>query len=69
MPRQTFTYGESQNLVRNRFKRKGYVFGGWAIRDPLATVRKVAYKDGQRVKNLSADGRTVKLYAVWKRRR
>ena len=68
MPRQTFTYGESQNLVRNRFKRKGYVFGGWAIRDPLATIPKIAYKNGQKVKNLSRNGGTVKLYAVWKRR-
>ena len=69
MPRQTFTYGESQNLRKNKFIRKGYVFAGWAIRDPLATVGKVAYKDGQKVKNLSADGRTVRLYAVWKRKR
>ena len=68
MPVQTFKYGQTQKLVSNKFTRKGYVFGGWAIRDPLATVPKVAYKDKQAVKNLSANGRTVKLYAVWKRR-
>ena len=69
MPVQTFTYGQAQKLASNKFTRKGYVFGGWAIRDPLATVPKVAYRNGQAVKNLSTDGRTVKLYAVWKRRR
>ena len=68
MPVQTFKYGKAQKLRKNQFVRKGYVFGGWAIRDPLATVRKVAYKDGQKVKNLSRNGGTVKLYAVWKRR-
>jgi uncharacterized repeat protein (TIGR02543 family) len=69
MSAQTFTYGKAQKLASNKFTRKGYVFGGWAIRDPLATVPKVAYRNGQAVKNLSIDGRTVKLYAVWKRRR
>ena len=68
MPVQVFTYGKPQKLVGNRFTRKGYVFGGWAIRDPLATIPKVAYKDKQAVKNLSSNGATVKLYAVWKRR-
>ena len=68
MPVQTFKYGQTQKLASNKFTRKGYVFGGWAIRDPLATIPKVAYRDGQAVKNLSPDGRTVKLYAVWKRR-
>ncbi len=68
MPRQTFKYGEKQSLRKNKFIRKGYVFAGWAISDPLATIPKVAYKNGQAVKNLSPDGRTVTLYAVWKRR-
>ena len=68
MPVQTCAYGKAQKLCANKFTRKGYVFAGWAIRDPLATVPKIAYKNGQAVKNLSADGRTVKLYAVWKKR-
>jgi uncharacterized repeat protein (TIGR02543 family) len=68
MPVQKFKYGDARHLVPNQFTRDGYVFGGWVIRDPLATVGKVAYQDGQKVKNLSPDGRTVKLYAVWKRR-
>ena len=68
MPVQMFRYGTAQKLYANKFTRKGYFFGGWAMRDPLATVRKVAYKDGQAVKNLSRNGGTVKLYAVWKRR-
>jgi uncharacterized repeat protein (TIGR02543 family) len=68
MPVQTFAYGKAQKLASNKFTRKGYVFGGWAIRDPLATIPKVAYKNGQAVKNLSADGKTIKLYAVWKKR-
>jgi hypothetical protein len=67
-PTQKFTYGKSQKLADNRFVRDGYVFGGWAIRDPLATVPKIYYRNGQVVKNLSPDGRTVVLYAVWKKR-
>ena len=65
MPAQTFKYGQTQKLASNKFTRKGYVFGGWAIRDPLATIPKIAYKNGQAVKNLSSNGATVKLYAVW----
>ena len=68
MPAQTFTYGQAQKLQPGQFERKGYVFAGWAIRDPLATVGKVSYKDGQKVMNLSSNGSTVKLYAVWKRK-
>jgi uncharacterized repeat protein (TIGR02543 family) len=68
MPAQTFKYGKAQKLSKNKFIRKGYVFRGWAIRDPLATIPKIAYKDKQMVKNLSTDGKSVKLYAVWKRR-
>ena len=69
MPVQTFKYGKAQKLASNKFTRKGYVFAGWAIRDPLATIPKIAYKNGQAVKNLSSNGATVKLYAVWKRKR
>ena len=69
MSKQTFIYGQPQKLRRNQFERKGYVFVGWAIRDRFATVGKVAYKDGQKVKNLSTTGGPVKLYAVWKRQR
>jgi uncharacterized repeat protein (TIGR02543 family) len=68
MPVQAFKYGRAQKLYSNKFTRKGYVFGGWAIRDPLATIPKIAYRNGQAVKNLSRNGGTVKLYAVWKRR-
>ena len=68
MPAQTFKYGKPQKLRKNKFIRKGYVFAGWAKRDPLATIPIIAYKNGQRVKNLSRNGGTVKLYAVWKKR-
>ena len=46
MPVQVFKYGQAQKLAGNRFTRKGYVFGGWAIRDPLATIPKIAYRNG-----------------------
>ena len=66
MPVQKFTYGEKQRLARNQFERNGYAFVGWAIRDHLATMGKVAYADGQTVKNLSTTGGPVTLYAVWR---
>jgi uncharacterized repeat protein (TIGR02543 family) len=62
---QTFTYGKAKKLSANKFKRSGCVFRGWATSKALAKKGKVAYKNKQAVKNLVANGKTVKLYAVW----
>ncbi len=65
---QKMAWGKKANLKANAFKRKGYVFKGWAKSKADARNGKVAYKDGQAVKNLVEDGSTVKLYAVWKKK-
>ena len=64
MPAQTMTYGKKKNLTANKFKRTGYSFKGWA----KSKKGKVAYKNKASVKNLVANGKTVKLYAVWKKK-
>ncbi len=58
---QSIAYGKSTNLSANKFKRKGYVFLGWAKSKNGA----VAYANKQSVKNLSASGATIQLYAKW----
>ena len=64
MTDQSFTYGTSQNLTSNGFKRNGYDFLGWSL-DSSATEEK--YKDKQSVNNLATtNNSTIKLYAVWK---
>ena len=68
MAAQTMTYGKAKKLGKNKFTRKGYKFKGWATSKALAKKGKVAYKNGKSVKNLVANGKTVKLYAVWGKR-
>ncbi len=65
---QSFTYGKPKKLSANKFKRSGYTFKGWAKSKALAKKGKVAYKNKKTVKNLRKDGKTVKLYAVWKKK-
>lgn len=65
---QTFKYGTAANLYANKFTRKGYVFAGWATSAANAKAGKVKYKNKQAVKNLLPNGKTVKLYAVWKKK-
>ena len=67
MAKQTFTYGKGKRLSKNKFTREGYTFKGWAKSKALAKKGKVAYKNRKKVKNLVANGKTVKLYAVWKK--
>ncbi len=66
---QKFAYGKAKRLAKNKFKRKGYVFKGWAKSKALAKKGKVAFKNRKKVKNLVANGKTVKLYAVWKKKK
>lgn len=62
-------YGKSKKLVKNTFKKKGYVFRGWATSKKNAQKGKVAYKNKAKVKNLSKkNNATVTLYAVWKKK-
>lgn len=61
MKRESFKYGKSKKLFKNKFKRSGYVFKGWAT----TKHGEAKYKDRQKVKNLTNKGKTVKLYAVW----
>ena len=61
MAKQPMTYGKAAALSANRFARAGWTFAGWAKSAGGAK----AYGDRQRVKNLSANGATVKLYALW----
>ncbi len=65
MSSQTFKYGKAAKLRKNVFTRKGYVFAGWARSKVDAKKGIVAYANAQKVKNLTAKGGTVKLYAVW----
>ncbi len=68
MAEETFTYGKKKKLSANKFKRKGYKFKGWAKSKALAKKGAVAYKNKAAVKNLVTNGKTVKLYAVWKKK-
>ncbi len=68
MPAQTMTYGKAKKLTANKFKRKGYTFKGWAKSKALAQKGTVTYRNKQAVKNLVTNGKTVKLYAVWKKK-
>jgi uncharacterized repeat protein (TIGR02543 family) len=69
MAAQTMTYGKAKKLPANKFKApKGKKFAGWATSRANAKKGKVKYKNKAAVKNLVANGKTVKLYAVWKKK-
>ncbi len=69
MAPQTMTYGKAKKLAANKFKApKGKKFAGWATSKADAKKGKVAYKNKKSVKNLVINGKTVKLYAVWKKK-
>ena len=65
---QTLKYGKAAKLAKCKFKApKGRKFAGWATSAANAKAGKVKYKNAQAVKNLIITGKTVKLYAVWKK--
>lgn len=78
MAAQTLAYGKAAKLRKNVFTKKGYVFAGCAtskanakrgvVAYANAKKGKVKYKNAQAVKNLNITGKTVKLYAVWKKK-
>lgn len=59
------TYDKKFNLSPNKFKRKGYKFVGWNTKK---NGKGKMYKNKAKVKNLtSKNGKTVTLYAQWKK--
>ncbi|MGN0437062.1 MAG: BspA family leucine-rich repeat surface protein [Lachnospiraceae bacterium] len=59
------TYGVAFNLTKNTFKRVGYTFLAWNTKKDGSGVY---IKDKLAVKNLtSVNGKTVTLYACWKK--
>jgi uncharacterized repeat protein (TIGR02543 family) len=68
MASQTVSRGAKAQLKACAFTRGGYAFAGWAKSAALAKKGTVAYKDKAAVRNLAVSGKSVTLYAVWKRR-
>ena len=65
---QTVKYGQAVNLAKCKFAApKGRKFAGWATSAAKAKAGKVKYKNKAAVKNLLLTGKTVKLYAIWKK--
>lgn len=64
MSSQKMTYGKTAKLNANKFERDGCVFLGWAKTKNGA----LAYKNRQAVKNLTANGGDVTLYAQWSKK-
>ena len=55
------TYGKTAKLRKVGFSRPGYVFLGWSKKGNGS----LAYKNGQAVKNLTANGGIFTLHAKW----
>ena len=62
MESQSFTVGTEQPLAANAFTLENNVFAGWNTDKGGAGN---TYADGASVKDLAADGATVRLYAQW----
>ena len=52
-------------LNANTFTRDGYTFNKWNTK---ADGSGDSYADQEKVKNLTTTGKTIKLYAVWKKK-
>lgn len=64
MAAQKIERGKAKSLKANTFKREGYQFVGWNTKK---NGKGKSYKNAQAVKNLAKAGKTVKLYAQWKK--
>ena len=64
MKAQTIKRGKSTALSANKFTRNGYKFAGWNTK---ADGKGKSYKNKAKVKNLTKAGKTVRLYAKWKK--
>ncbi len=63
MSNQTFTYGTSQKLIANTFKKTDYTFSKWNTESDGSGD---SYTDEESVKNLTEnDQETIVLYAMW----
>ena len=47
------------------WERPGYTFKGWASNKANAAAGKVWKADGEWIKNVAAEGRTLSIYAIW----
>ena len=56
--------GESYQLPSDLFTRKGYTFLGWG---KTPDTVKADYTDGSEVSDLADVGKTIRLYAIWKK--
>ena len=65
MAAQTIARNKAVALRKNAFKRKGWIFAGWAKKKNGA----VAYSNGAKVKNIAGKGKTVTLYAKWAKKK
>ncbi|MGN0634366.1 MAG: CotH kinase family protein [Oscillospiraceae bacterium] len=62
---QNMVYGTPAKLSANKFTRSGYVFAGWGKRSNVTTPD---FAPNETVVNLaSTEGKTVTLYAIWKK--
>ena len=64
MAKQILKRGKMKALKKNAFKRVGYKFTGWNTKKNGSGKW---LKNKQKVKNLAKPGKTVKLYAQWKK--
>jgi uncharacterized repeat protein (TIGR02543 family) len=64
MSKQKIVRGKTKSLKANAFTRDGYKFVGWNTKKDGSGK---SYKDMQKVKNLAKAGKTIKLYAQWKK--
>jgi uncharacterized repeat protein (TIGR02543 family) len=66
MKSKTLTYDTAATLTANAYKRTGYTFAGWNTK---ADGTGKSYKNKASIQNLtSADGKTITLYAQWKKK-
>lgn len=65
MKSQTVKRDVSKKLRANKFERTGYSFVGWNTKKDGSGT---SFTDRQKVKNIAKAGKTVKLYAQWKKK-
>lgn len=64
MERQILVYPFDITLNASQYKREGYVFKGWSIKDAGVNHNALAYTDQQYFNNFE-DGDSFVLYALW----
>lgn len=60
----TIKTGETTALEKNVYVRKGYIFLGWNTDENASSA---SYSDGEKVTDFTDAGKSVKLYAIWKK--